>query len=393
MKIKLAGNTISQQDLDELSDWMRTGPQLTKGPMTQQFENEFAKQVGASRAVFVNSGSSANLLAVAVAKQSGRLRNLKALCPAVGWVTTLTPFLQLGFDVRLVEADSEGLGLDIVDLEKQIVEHEPSILILVHVLGHANKMAQILALCQKYDVFLVEDSCEALGSTDATGRWLGTLGDIGTYSFYYGHHISTIEGGMAVTDDEELYQLMLSVRSHGWSRDLEGSRQDELKKEWQIDEFANLYTFYFEGFNLRSTDLQARLGITQLSRLPAITDIREENFRFYRELLPRFWAQSSDSARTSSFAFGTFVRDRFSLSQELERHGIESRPLICGNLGRHPFWLREHEPFVAPVADLVHSNGLYLPNHADLTHAEIETICSVVNRFAEPAEVSWAEGK
>ena len=392
MGIKLAGNTVSQQDLEDLSTWMREGHQLTKGPVTAEFEDLFAQQVGAHKAVFVNSGSSANLLAVAVAKQSGRLRNLKALCPAVAWVTTVTPFLQLGFDVRLVEADSQNLGLDLNDLEIKMEQHRPSILILVHVLGHANQMPEILALCQKYGVFLVEDSCEALGSTDQNNRSLGTLGDIGTYSFYYGHHISTIEGGMAVTNDDELYQLMLSVRSHGWSRDLAGPHQRELRAEWEIDEFANFYTFYFQGFNLRSTDLQAKLGISQLARLPEITDKREENFEIYKSLLPNFWAQSSDSARISSFAFGTFVHDRLSLSKHLANRGIESRPLICGNLGRHPFWLRDHSPFAAPVADLVHSQGLYLPNHAELTRGEIETICSVVNEFSKPVNVGVASG-
>ena len=388
MDIRLAGETISQGELNSVGDWMKSGAQLTKGPATQQFEAEFAAQVGARRAVFVNSGSSANLLAVAVAKESGRLKNLRALCPAVSWVTTVTPFLQLGFDVQLVDADAEDLGVDLDDLESKIIDHDPSILILVHVLGHANKMEQIVALCEKYDVFLIEDSCEALGSTVPSGDWLGTLGDIGTYSFYYGHHISTIEGGMAVTDSDDLYELMLSLRSHGWARDISESRRNELAAQWNIDDFSNYYTFYFEGFNFRSTDLQAQLGISQLKKVSSITDRREENFRLYQSLLPDYWSQRSDSGRTSSFAFGTFVEDRLSLWRELESHGIESRPLICGNIGRHPFWLRNHQEFSAPVADLVHSRGIYLPNHVDLSFDDIQKICSVVDRFASPVDVS-----
>lgn len=386
--IKLANETLSSGELEALGLWIAGNPQLTKGPATAEFEEKFAETVGAKYAVFVNSGSSANLLAASVVSQSNRLRNRRVLCPAVSWVTTVSPFMQLGFDVRFVDADSENLGLDVEALEDAFQDFDPSVLILVHVLGHANDMGRIRKLCDDYGVLLIEDSCEALGTVVSGNQWLGTLGEIGTFSFYYGHHISTVEGGMAVTDDFDLYQLMLSIRSHGWSRDLPEGARTSLQAEWAIDDFSNLYTFYYEGFNLRPTDIQARLGISQLDRLPAIIASRQANFYQYAENLPNFWTQSSAVDVISSFAYGTLVRNRFELASALSREGIESRPLLCGNLGRHPFWTRRFPEFRADVADAVHDYGIYFPNHANLDSSEIDRVCEIVRQVGVPAHIS-----
>lgn len=382
--VRLAEATISTDELRTLADWLVEDPQLTKGPLTLEFENEFAKAVGSNHAVFVNSGSSANLLAASAALQSGRLRNNRVLCPAVSWVTSVTPFFQLGFDVELVDADSHNLGLDIVGLEQKIVDFDPAALLLVHVLGHPNHMDQILTLCAKYNLMLIEDTCEALGTTTPNGEWLGTLGAAGTFSFYYGHHISTIEGGMVVTDDEALYQLMLSIRSHGWSRDLSPEARGRLQDDWNIDNFSNLYTFYHDGFNLRPTDLQAKLGLSQLGKLDVIRFARQRNFEIYEQLLQTFWAQESDTTVLSSFAYGTFVKNRDELAARLQESGIECRPLLCGNLGRHPFWLKKKPAFVGEVADLVHNFGIYFPNHATLQEHQIERLCDIVSKVGVP---------
>lgn len=384
--INLAEDTISLEELKSVADWMLSNPRLTKGAVTEQFESDFAATVGAKYAVFVNSGSSANLLAASVAMQSGRLKSRRAMCPAVSWVTTVTPFQQLGYQVELTGTDEKSLGTSVEELERRFQKDSPAVLVLVHVLGHSNDMDKIVDLCQAHDVFLIEDACEALGSTTSNGKWLGTIGEIGTYSFYYGHHISTIEGGMAVTDDQELYELMLSVRSHGWSRDLSPSRRFELQSEWEIDDFSNFYSFYYSGFNLRPTDLQAKFGTTQLGLIENIADVREKNFETYKSLLPNFWSQASPTERLSSFAYGTLVSNREELAAALRRHQIESRPLVCGNIGRHPFWLKENQPFQDAVADNVHRYGIYLPNHFRLTHDQIDKICSIVREYGQPLE-------
>jgi CDP-6-deoxy-D-xylo-4-hexulose-3-dehydrase len=382
--VHLAQDTLDDGDISQLIQWLGGKPRLTKGPRTIEFEASFAELVGARFGVFVNSGSSANLLVASAMMQLGGLRNNRVVCPAVSWVTTVTPFIQLGFDVALVEADSEDLGVDIEALERLFIDFDPAVLVIVHVLGHPNKMAQILELCRRYDVRLVEDACEALGTTTLGGDWLGTLGECGTFSFYFGHHISTIEGGMVVTDDEELYELMLSIRSHGWSRDLSIDTQERLRGEWQVDDFSNFYTFYFEGFNLRPTDLSAQLGMTQLPKINQIAEARQNNFNLYRNALHNYWTQSSLTGRLSSFAFGTLVENREGLARALSQSGIESRPLICGNIGRHPFWLRKHSEFRSPMADLVHEKGIYFPNHTRLDPSMIEAVCEIVMRESVP---------
>jgi len=370
-RVSLASETITRTDLEMASAWLLSGAQLTKGPETLKFETQFASRIGSKYAVYVNSGSSANLLVASALLQSNYLRNKRVICPAVSWVTTVTPFIQLGFEVFLCDADENSLGLDVDHLERLIEEHDPGVIVLVHVLGHPNDMARIRDLADQNDILLVEDTCEALGTTIPEGQGLGTLGLAGTFSLYYGHHISTIEGGMVVTDDYDFFQLALSIRSHGWSRDLGEETRHQLASINGVDPFRNLYTFYYEGFNLRPTDFQAVLGQVQLGHLGRIIDSRQSNFLFYRELLSKYWSQESEFDTISSFAYGTLVADPQRVAAELSSKGVESRPLICGNIARQPFWLKNHSRIPYPVADIVHDHGIYLPNHAELSLEDI----------------------
>ncbi|WP_417473190.1 DegT/DnrJ/EryC1/StrS family aminotransferase [Leisingera sp.] len=387
--VTLAEETISRAELEATAEWMLAGNRLTKDALTVEFEREFAEWMGCNHAVFVNSGSSANLLMIYAAKEAGRLRNNKVIAPAVSWVTTVSPLMQLGFDVRLCDCDPDNLGLDLNHLEELCRKEAPSMLILVHVLGHANHMKEIKEICDRYDILLLEDSCEALGSTYGD-RKLGCHGAAGSFSFYYGHHISTIEGGMVVTDDAELHQVMLSLRSHGWSRDLDPQRRERLKSQHKIDEFRNFYTFYHAGFNLRSTDLQAFIGRMQLKKLDDICTVRARNFDAYAEALPGHYRQRSDTGLLSSFAYGTLVENRMEVFETLKAHQIECRPLICGNIARHPFWVREYGEQVLPNADLVHEFGIYLPNHHNLGRADAQRVAEVFASVARPKDMSAA---
>ena len=381
--INLADNTISQVELESTARWMLAGNRLTKSTVTTNFEFEFAKWVGAKHAVFVNSGSSANLLMIASAIHSGMIQKKVAIAPAVSWVTTVSPLLQMGFDVRLCDCDAEDLGMDLNKLEELCKQDPPSVIILVHVLGHANKMKEITTICEKYGVLLLEDTCEALGS-EYSSKKLGTHSTAGSFSFYYGHHISTIEGGMVVTEDSELYQIMLSLRSHGWSRDLSPHKRNSLQKEFEIDDFSNLYTFYYPGFNLRSTDLQAHLGLQQLNRLDSICEVRFKNFERYRDKLSNFYSQKSNSNFLSSFAYGTLVENRLEVYKKLKENNIESRPLICGNIAKHPFWQSKSEDEFLLNANIVHDYGIYLPNHYNLDSSDIDWVCEVFTSVAVP---------
>ena len=387
MRVALAADTITQDDLAALSEWVLTGSRLTKGPETLAFEREFADRIGSRNAVFVNSGSSANLLMVDALKESGRLRNRTAIVPAISWATTVTPFLQLGFETILCDADPDTLGLDIDHLEQLIARHDPSVLALVHVLGHANRTDDVRELCETHDVHVLEDACEALGSVGPHGRHLGTIGTAGSFSLYFGHHLSTIEGGVVVTDDDELHALLVAMRSHGWARDLEPDVRKRLAERHSVDNFRELYTFYYPGYNLRATDLQAFIGRRQIKRLDEIVLARKRIHDRYRANLAGYYAQTSDTPVLSPFAYGTLVTAPAAVAAELARNGIESRPLICGNIGRHPFWLDRFGPTELPVADQIHSHGMYLPIHAGMDEGDVDLVTSSLLAVAEPYDL------
>lgn len=382
--IKLAEDTISKSELLDLSDWIKEDPQLTKGPLVVEFEKQFARYVGTEYCVMVNSGSSANLLMAYSLLEAGYLKNKKVVVPAISWITTLSPFLQFGFDVFLCDSDPRNLGLDNAYLEELFKKEQPSVMILVHVLGHLNNMKEIKYLCEKYDVILLEDACEALGTSLSETR-AGAFGLAGSFSFYYGHHISTIEGGAVTTSDRKLYNIMLSIRSHGWSRDVDEDFKMDWKQEFGTDEIREFYTFYYAGFNLRSTDLNAFLGMGQLKRMEEIVKVRHQNFlRYQYNLGDSYWVQTSDYNELSSFAYGAIIENRLEVFKKLKEHNIESRPLICGSMGRQPFWIKKYGVMNLPIADIVHDFGLYLPNHLHLSTENIDFISDVFKNVAVP---------
>ena len=381
--IRLAENTITQDELLALSQWIPTTPQLTKGPLVIEFEKKFASYLGTKHCVLVNSGSSANLLMAYALLEGDYLRNKKVVVPAISWITTLSPFMQFGFDVILCDSNNRNLGVDTQKLEEIFIKEKPALLIIVHVLAHLNDMDGIHRLCEKYDVLLIEDACEALGTSHKNQKKAGNLSTAASFSFYYGHHISTIEGGAVTTNDTKLYNLMLSIRSHGWSRDVDQNYKDEWKKAYQIDDVREYYTFYYPGFNLRSTDLNAFIGISQLDKMDEITKVRQQNFEYYNEFLEgKYWSQQSEFDELSSFAFGTIVENRIEVFNHLKKHNIEVRPLICGSMGKQPFWIKKYGHTPLEVADIVHDYGLYLPNHLYL---DKEKIKFVTDRFKEVA--------
>lgn len=382
--IKLAEDTISKEELDSLSEWIKGGSQLTIGPLTKEFEKNLAAFVGSKYAVMVNSGSSANLLMTYSLLSAGYLKNKKVIVPAISWITTLAPFIQLGFECFLCDADPNNLGLNVYNLEELCEKHKPSLIILVHVLGHLNNMAEIKRICKKHGVLLIEDACEALGTT-YNGQQAGNITLCGSFSFYYGHHISTIEGGAVITNDRKLYNVMMSIRSHGWARDIDEDIHQKWRSGFDIDEFREYYSFYHFGYNLRPTDLNAFLGITQVKKLNLIVKRRQENYYWYKKYLGgKFYCQESNHDLLSSFAYGTFVKNRLEVYHHLTNSGIETRPLICGSMGRQPAWIKIYGELKLPIADIVHDYGLYFPNHLQITEEKVKYICDKFMEIAIP---------
>jgi CDP-6-deoxy-D-xylo-4-hexulose-3-dehydrase len=379
----LAEDTIDQKDIQELISWLEGGPWLTQGTLVKEFERQWAEWLGVRFSVAVNSGSSANLLMYYGLLISGKLKNNKVVVPAIGWATTVTPAIQLGFDPIMCEADPLTWGLDPDYLESLVKTHDPGCVILVHVSGMPCQMDQILHLQEKYGFLLMEDCCGAHGSK-FDDKLVGTMGDVSTFSFYFGHHISTIEGGMVCTNDEQLADLFLSIRSHGWARELATEKAESLAKEWEVVDFNRPFTFYYPGFNLRTTDLNAKLGLSQMTKLNQVVETRIRNHISYQDSLqsvPGIGFQRNPRGTTSSISFPALAANgehRERIGRALREHGIETRPVGGGNMSRQPFWVRQFGAQEFPMADRVHHAGFQVPNHGYLTSEDIAFICEVV---------------
>lgn len=382
LKYKLAEKVIDQDDRNALSEWIKENHQLTKGELTIRFEEKWAKWVGTRYAVFCNSGSSANLLTAYTVLISNRLRNKKVIVPSVGWVTTVAPFIQFGFEPIMCGADEDNFGLDLNHLEDLLIKNDAATVIMVQVLGVPSVMHDLMWLRAKYDFLLLEDACAALGA-EFGGKKVGSFGDMSSFSFFYGHQLSTIEGGMVNTNDDGFYDFLLMLRSHGWGKDLSQKQKQFLAKKYHIDDFHEPFTFFVPGFNLRSTDVNAFLGLRQMEKADRIVNIRKKNHLTYVDNLQNVDYQKwHREAIPCSISFGAIAKSpdhRRTVVEELDKNGIETRLFSAGNLGLHPFWFERYGKFHHPVSDRVHQCGFFLPNNESLKLEHILSICDVVN--------------
>ena len=378
--ITLVKDTIDNDDIDRLVDWLKTYPRLTKGEVTLEFEKKYSKWLGRKYSVFCNSGSSANLLMLSALQQGGYLTNNKVVVPSVAWATDLAPVMELGFKPILCDSNKTDLSVDLKHLEKIFIEEKPSALILVSVLGFCPNMEKITKLCEEHDVILLEDACESLGS-EFKNKKLGTFGKMSSFSTYFGHHISTIEGGFVSTDDFRLYELLKSIRSHGWDRDLSVETQIKLQQDWDVTEFNSLYTFYYEGFNVRSTDLQAYIGLSQIDKLHGWGLKREDNLYSYLELIDdNQWKPVADrNDFNSNFAYPIIHPNRDEIVEGLQKANVEVRPMICGSMGTQPFYVKKYGRLELPIVTEIDRHGFYVPNNPHLEYSEIEYICETIN--------------
>lgn len=381
-RYKLAERIIDEHDLAKLSEWLKTNPQLTKGPLTPMFEKEWAQWIGTTYAVFCNSGSSANLLMAFAALESGKLKNKKVVVPSVGWVTTLAPFIQFGFEPIMCGADKDNFGMDLDELELLLKKHKPGAVIYVQVLGVPGDMEKLLALKQKYDFLLLEDACAAIGA-EYGGKKVGTFSDMSSFSLFFGHQLSTIEGGMVNTNDKNLCDLLLMLRSHGWGKDLAPETRTQFMKKYEIDEWHEPFTFFVPGFNLRSTDLQAFLGLEQMKKADRVISIRKHNHQVFARSLKTVQIQKwSDKITPASISVGALAKNpehRKKIVKKLDDFQIETRLFSAGNLGLHPFWFQRYGKFQHPVSNQIHFCGFFLPNNESITEEDVIFICNIVN--------------
>ena len=366
----IARDTITQADLDALADWLRTGPWLTMGALCREFEERFAAWLGRKYAVFVNSGSSANWLMPLVLKQyRPDVRTIQV--PAIGWATTVSPAKALGYELEWNDVDKYTWGTWPV-----ASTGHPAI--YVHTLGVpcAAGLATVGVL--------LEDACAALGSA-REGRKVGTFGTMASFSFYYAHQMSTIEGGMVVTDEALLDDLLRMIRAHGWGADL-----PEREPRWWKDhgqgrwDFNRKFTFYVPGMNVRPMEMQAFLGLRQLARVDEMIARRVANDTRYRNNFAgsSFVLQRpAETDTVCSIAIGVLAHSpehRAKVAYARELAGVETRSIGGGNLARQPFMQIAYAANQCPMADEIGRRGFQLPNTTDLTEADIDVICETV---------------
>ena len=381
---KLVSDTINRDDINALIEWLQQDPipRLTKGDLTAELEEKWAKKIGTKYSVYVNSGSSAILLALAALNESDRLKNNKIVVPALSWATDVSSPMLLGLDPIMCDCNLEDLSCDLKELESIFKQNNPAALILVSPLGLVPKMKEVVELCEKYDVKLLEDVCESMGSK-YNNKYLGSFGFASFFSMYFGHHLSTIEGGFINTNDEDFYHMLLMMRSHGWDRDLPKWKQDELRKEHNCNNFDALYNFYVPGFNLRATDLQAFIGLRAIDKLDSYVVKRTNNFNTYQSHIRnnKLNLDNYTYNTISNFAIPIVHKQKDNIVKDLISADIEVRPLIAGNMASKPMWKEKYKVPKLPNAELIEKYGFYVPNHQDLTLQEILQITDIINSY------------
>lgn len=363
---------------------------FTMGETVRAFEQAFAAYHGRAHGVMVNSGSSANLVATAALchRRENPLRpGDEVIVPAIGWSTTYSPFQQYGLHLRFVDVELETLNIDVAQLEDAVTERTKAICI-VSVLGNPANLPEIRAFADRHGLTLFEDNCESLDA-EIGGRKTGTYGALATSSFFFSHHISTMEGGMIVTDDRELADLARVIRAHGWTRDL--APDSPVATPRGNDRFE-AYRFIMPGYNVRPGEMHAAVGLVQLGKLPAMTAQRRRNMAHFHSLFAeddRFVIQR-ETGKSSSFAFTLIIRpeaeiDRAALFDGLTKAGIDYRIITGGNFLKHEAVAHFDHSVVnggTPNADLAHEHGFFVGNHAyDLTR-QIDYLKQTLNAVA-----------
>ena len=362
---------------------------FTMGPLVKQFETEFAAHFGSAFAVMVNSGSSANLIAIAAAVLDPRIdlsRGDEVIVPSVSWATTYYPLAQYGLRPRFVDIDIDTLNLDL-DLVEAAIGSRTKAIFAVNLLGNPNDFSRLRALAERHGLTLLEDNCESLGAS-FDGVNAGTAGLAGTFSSFFSHHIATMEGGVIVTDDEQLYQEMVSLRAHGWTRELP---QKNFVHDKSGDAWDDLFRFVLPGYNVRPLEMEGALGIEQLKKVPSLIAGRRENASYFAERFAGIDAVrlQRETGQSSWFGFsmvleGPLAGRRSELVRAFTEAGIESRPIVAGNFARNPVMahLDAVVPDALPAADKVDVDGLFVGNHHYPVHEGIDLVADTVERVA-----------
>lgn len=369
MKYELASSSWDNKEIEAIQSVIAKN-NYTMGESVKQFEVDFAKFTGNKYCVMVNSGSSANLLAIAAMffkSENPLKRGDEVIVPAVSWATTYYPLYQYGLKLKFVDVDKYTLNFDINELKKAVTD-KTRLIFAVNLLGNPNDYDAINEIIKGRDIYLLEDNCESLGGV-YKGKQLGSIGLMGTYSTFFSHHMATMEGGIIGTDDEELYHILLSIRSHGWTRHLPFENKLCKKSE---NPFEESFRFILPGYNVRPVEMMGAIGIEQLKKLPEFLHWRRENAKYFQELFgndERFIIQKEIES-SSWFGFSFLINEdseikRESVIKALTDANIDTRPIVAGNFARKEVvkWFDYEIQGNLKNADYIDKNGFFIGNH------------------------------
>ena len=364
----LASDSWGHEEIAAIHDVIASN-RYTMGARVREFEEKFAEFVGAKHAVMTNSGSSANLIAIATLALHEKFRtNEKSkpniIVPAVSWSTTFFPVHQWGFELKFVDVSIEDFNMEADAVEKAVDENTVAIF-AVNLLGCPAQLEKLKHIADRYEITLLEDNCESFGASLMDGRQCGTIGHMGTFSFFFSHHLQTMEGGMVVTDDDDIVDYLRSLRAHGWIRDIIG---EDLHQKTG-DDFLDSYTFVLPGYCVRPLEMSGAVGVVQLQKWPANFEKRRKNAVIAQRVFdnPAFQLQTQHG-KSSWFGFGILLKQNLEgkrklVVDELKRLGVDTRPIVAGNFQRNPVIERMSCILCeAKNADYIHENGFFIGN-------------------------------
>jgi len=381
----LATSTWDNKELQAIQSVIDSD-NYTMGNSVKQFEKDFTKFINRKYCVMVSSGSAANLIATAAlfyTKNPLLKRGDEVIVPAVSWSTTYFPLQQYGLRLKFVDIDLFTLNYDLGELESAITEKTKMIMV-VNVLGNPNNFDVIDNFIKDKNIFILEDNCESMGA-EYNGRQTGTFGIMGTFSTFFSHHMATMEGGFVTTDDEELYHILLSLREHGWTRNLpEENCVSNKSNDW----FEESFRFVLPGYNVRPVEMSGAIGVEQLKKLPLFLKQRRENAKIFVELFkdhPDFIIQKNID-NSSWFGFSLIIKSESTLKRKnviskLHKNKIDCRPIVAGNFTKNEVMKYfDYEIYNELInANYMHDNGFFIGNSQSCLKSELSFLLDILN--------------
>jgi CDP-6-deoxy-D-xylo-4-hexulose-3-dehydrase len=384
MKYSLATSTWGDEEIKAIQSVIESD-MYSMGPRVAKYEKEFASYFGAKYSVMCSSGSTANLIMTAAlfyTKRPKLMRGDEIIVPAVSWSTTYFPLQQYGLKLKFVDIDSETLNYNLSDLKEAITKQTKAIM-AVNLLGNSNDFDAIFEIIAEKDIVLIEDNCESMGAK-FNGNYTGTFGVMGSFSSFFSHHISTMEGGIVVTDDEELYHILLCLRAHGWTRNLPKNNHVFNKSD---NSFEEAFRFVLPGYNVRPLEMSGAIGSEQLLKLDGFINQRRKNAEHFISLFKddnRFIIQK-EIGESSWFGFSFIIKDlklnREKIIEALTKAKIDCRPIVTGDFTKNEvmrfFDYDKHNSL--PNANQLHYKGFFVGNSQEPLICELNYLKEVLS--------------